>query len=309
MTILTVTLNPAFDLHGRLAHFAPEQENYVGEMIREAGGKGINTARALAVNGERTTAFMVLGNENAAPFEMLLQRDGLRARCVYVRGAVRENITLHPADAPETRISLDTFAITPDALAELEAMMQPELRPGMWVAFGGRLPRGVTAQAVIGWLCRMVESGVQLAVDSNSFTAAQLQQIHPTLIKPNAAELNALCPEQPDDPVAQARQLVKCGAAKSVLASLGAKGLWYTTADGCLHAAAPAVAQPISTIGAGDSALAGYLAAAAHGAADEDRVRAAAAWGTAACKTPGTRPPRFADIQALLPQVAITHIK
>ena len=54
--IYTVTLNPAFDLHYRMAHFEAQKENYVDSILCDAGGKGINISRALKVNGTDSTA-------------------------------------------------------------------------------------------------------------------------------------------------------------------------------------------------------------------------------------------------------------
>lgn len=67
-------------------------------------------------------------------------------------------------------------------------------------------------------------------------------------------------------------------------------------------------ARALAANGAGDSAIAGLLAAAARGAAKEDRLRLAMAYGTAACMTRGTLPPRPADVETLLPQIKIERV-
>ena len=67
--IYTVTLNPAFDLHYRMAHFEAQKENYVDSILCDAGGKGINISRALKVNGTDSTAFVILGDENGEAFD------------------------------------------------------------------------------------------------------------------------------------------------------------------------------------------------------------------------------------------------
>ncbi|MBQ9083598.1 MAG: 1-phosphofructokinase, partial [Clostridia bacterium] len=66
MQIFTLTLNPAFDIHYELDTLTLGAEQYARRVMREAGGKGINTSRALTVNGVENTAFAVLGADNAA---------------------------------------------------------------------------------------------------------------------------------------------------------------------------------------------------------------------------------------------------
>ena len=133
MHIRTLTLNPAFDLHYRMESLRVGHENYAQSVTRDAGGKGINTARALTVNGVKCTAFAVLGRDNAAEFEQMLCADRLPYRAVYVPGAIRENMTIHPASGPETRISLDQFSVPPDTLDQLRTRLRPQ-NPALYFA-------------------------------------------------------------------------------------------------------------------------------------------------------------------------------
>jgi len=121
--IKTVTLNPAFDLHFGMEKFEARRENYVQSILRDACGKGINTSRALTVNGVDNTAYVILGEENCAEFAAQLTRDGLNFVPLYTAGRIRENITLHPTGDRETRISLDTFSLTEETLDRMEALL------------------------------------------------------------------------------------------------------------------------------------------------------------------------------------------
>ena len=68
MKIITLTLNPAFDVHCCAPDFQAYHENLAEVTLREAGGKGVNISRALTAFGISNTAFVVLGEENAADF-------------------------------------------------------------------------------------------------------------------------------------------------------------------------------------------------------------------------------------------------
>ena len=124
----------------------------------------------------------------------------------------------------------------------------------------------------------------------------------PDLLKPNAEELaelaaaagfaTATADELEADPVAAAAAaaaVVRSGVG-AVLATLGSKGAVLVTADGAWLATHPPVAA-VSTVGAGDSALAGYLLAHGQGAAPADCLRQAVAHGAAAASLPGSTVP------------------
>jgi 1-phosphofructokinase len=72
-----------------------------------------------------------------------------------------------------------------------------------------------------------------------------------------------------------------------VLASLGEAGAVLVDATGACHAYA-GTTVPVSSVGAGDALLAGFLAAGGEGT---DALIESVAWGAAAVALPGTRMP------------------
>lgn len=309
--IKTVTLNPAFDLHFGMEKFEARRENYVQSIIRDAGGKGINTSRALTVNGVENTAYVVLGEENGNDFANQLTRDGMRFVPVYTAGRIRENITLHPAGDKETRISLDTFAPTEATVDEMERILMESATPDDLIAFSGRLPRGITKERVIALLHRLIAVGARVIVDSNSFTPDDLRVIRPWFIKPNEQEIEAYIGRSIRDlPDAAdvARELVCRGIADEVMISLGGDGAAWSNGERRLLLGVPRLENPASTIGAGDSTLAGLLAATAEGRDSAEALRTAVAYGTAACMTEGTLPPRPEDVRDVYGRVTVTEI-
>lgn len=75
-----------------------------------------------------------------------------------------------------------------------------------------------------------------------------------------------------------------------MLATLGADGAVVVTAEGAWFAQPPPVTAR-STVGAGDSALAGYLLGDLAGVAVPERLRSAVAYGAAAASLPGSALP------------------
>jgi len=309
--IKTVTLNPAFDLHYYMEQFEAKKENYVQSILCDAGGKGVNISRALSVNGTYNTAYLILGEENGAAFEAQLRRDGLNFVPLYTEGRIRENITLHPKGDKETRISLDTFSVSPAMLDRMDEALYQGTGEGCLLAFAGRLPRGIEKEQAIRFLKAQIAAGAKVIVDSNSLTPKDLQEIRPWFIKPNEQEIAAFLGrsvENPTDAAYAAKELVQKGVAEEVMISLGGDGAVWSNGERMLILNVPKLEHPMSTIGAGDSTLAGLLAATAKGADCKEALCNAVAYGTAACMTPGTMPPRPEDVAAVLSQVTVTEL-
>lgn len=309
MKIITLTLNPAFDLHCSTAHFASESENLATVTRREAGGKGVNISRALKAGGVESMALLVLGQDNAAAFEKALAADGLFFEALYRPGSIRENITIHPENAPETRLSFTGFSADDGLLLQVESALAPLLEPGCIVTLTGRLPEGVGMPAVQLLLARLRRQGVHIVVDSRSFSLSDLTAARPFLIKPNQEEISAYLGYSINsfEAVCDAAQKLCCRGIEHVMVSLGAQGALLCCRQGCYTATAPKI-RAVSTIGAGDSSIAGFLAAFVRGDGAADCLRTAVAYGSAACLTPGTLPPRSQDLQELIPKVTVRSL-
>jgi fructose-1-phosphate kinase PfkB-like protein len=133
-------------------------------------------------------------------------------------------------------------------------------------------------------------SGVRSAIDSSHGPFLRAVAAAPDLIKPNLEELEELVGRSLatfGDVAAAAEKLCADGIG-TVLVSLGGRGALEITTGRIRHASAP-VERPLSTVGAGDAFLAGYL-----GTIDTDPTQAlatAVAWGSAAVSLPGTQMP------------------
>lgn len=302
MQILTLTLAPAYDIHCRCDTFLPESENLAHILSRDAGGKGVNISRALTVYGTKNTAILLLGKENTEPFLSTVEAEGIENIPFFVEGRIRENITLHQAGHKETRISFPGFTAPLEVLGKIEKLiLQMSTDTPTVVTLTGRLPEGIPMDAVKAMLARLHESGIRTVIDSRSFTLTDLVEVRPYLIKPNEEEIVSYMRRPVDtveDALAAADELHTAGIA-CVMISMGAKGAVLVTDEGAFVANAPAI-TPISTIGAGDSSIAGYLAALAEGKGAQACLMSAVAFGSAACLTEGTKTPLLSDIQGFL---------
>ncbi len=104
-----------------------------------------------------------------------------------------------------------------------------------------------------------------------------------------------LVESDPSSAAKAARVLLEQGVG-AVLATLGNNGAVLATSEGAWHAAPPPT-NVVSTVGAGDSALFGYLLADLRGGSPTDRLAMAVAYGSAAASLPGTTIPHPSQTQ------------
>lgn len=309
MKIITITLNPAFDVHCFTEHFNPFHENLARITERAAGGKGVNISRALTAAGVENTVLVVLGDENAEDFRRCLSEYGMSVKEIVVKGRIRENLTLHTSDSPETRISFSGFDADDTLLQKVEAALGGMLDSETVVTFTGRVPEGITLGAVKKMLIGMRESGVKIVIDSKSFGIQDLIDCRPWLIKPNDEEIVDYCDAKVDslEDAANAAERLRALGIENVMISLGEKGAVLVCESGRFASEAPAV-KVLSTIGAGDSSIGGFLAAMKNGGSYSDMLKTAVSYGSAACMTAGTEPPLSKNIEELLNRVGISRI-
>lgn len=312
--IVTLTANPSLDRTVELpAPLARGEVQRAVAVHQHSGGKGVNVSRALVASGLDTVA--VLPGGDSDPVLAGLLDDGVPYAALPISAPLRSNVTLTEPDGVTTKINEPGPKLS---LAEQEALIGLLLdrsRGASWVVLAGSLPPGVPADfyATVARRLRSTHDGDAplIAIDSSGAPLAaaisgdSTGTINgkPDLLKPNAEELAELAAaagftdvhtadELEADPglAARAAAAVVGSGVGAVLATLGSKGAVLVTADGAWLATHPPI-QAVSTVGAGDSSLAGYLLAATRGGSAQDCLRQAVAHGAAAASLPGSTVP------------------
>lgn len=306
MKIITLTLGPAFDMHCHADKLILDHENLAFMDLCQAGGKGVNISRALAHNGTENLALLVLGQENAASFTQNLDADGVTYDAITVPGRIRENITIHTGNT-ETRISFPGFRVAADVLPQVEQKLLALVDDDTVVTMTGRAAEGMAVTDVSNMLRKCAEKGAKIVVDSRSFSLQDLKDLKPWLIKPNQEEISAYLGREIsnlEQTLAEAKALHADGIA-NVMISMGGDGALLVCDEGIFIAVPPKV-DVKSTIGAGDSAIAGFCACPADSAAE--KLRWAVAYGSAACMAEGTLPPEPKAVQSLLENIMLKNL-
>lgn len=303
--IVTLTANPSIDRTVSLN--APLRRGAVHRATSATshpGGKGVNVARVVTAAGKPATA--VLPANVGDPILVALSEAGITHRGIGYPGTARVNLTITEPDGTTTKINEPGAALPPECLSALTGCLHDLAASAAWVVLSGSLPPGVPDR----WYAELVSilrtGTARIAVDTSDgpllALASEFHTAAPDLIKPNAEELGQLtgvdgaglevAAEQGDPlPTARAaRSLIDAGGPRAILATLGAAGAVLATGDGAWYAAAPPIA-PRSTVGAGDSSLAGYILADLENAGPADRLARAVAYGSAAAALPGTALP------------------
>ncbi len=301
MKIVTLTLAPAFDIHCDADSITVDHENIARVTDFDAGGKGVNISRALNRFGVSNTAVVVIGDENGADFENRLKNENIYFQKVGIKGRIRENITIHTANGKETRISFTGTQAPSDLMHTVERITDKICDEDTVLTFTGRLPEGVSVDEAKAYIKKVMTRGVRVVLDSRSFSLSDMLDVKPFLIKPNEEEITAYMGRDISDfdsAVNAATEL--CGKGiENVMISLGARGAVLCSSGEICSVEAPKI-NAISTVGAGDSSIAGFLYAMSHSMSIAECLKTAVAFGSAACLTSGTNPPEKSEVEMLL---------
>ncbi|MGO3210461.1 1-phosphofructokinase family hexose kinase [Brachybacterium sp. AOP42-C2-15] len=303
--IITFTANPSLDrtvdLGGPLT---PGGVHRIGEDHTQPGGKGINVALGVHRAGLPVTA--VLPAAPADPLLTLLAAEGLTVRSSPISGRVRTNLTVLSSPQLTTKLNEPGATLSVSEVSALEQLLLGTAGPQDTVMLSGSLAPGLPVDEYVRLVQQLHAQGARVGVDTSDAPlmalAAALPQVAPDFLKPNAEELGQIVGTDGDALEQQAAAgdltgvheaaldlhhrgvgavLVTLGGAGGLLATEGSA--WY-----CPSAAGPVV----STVGAGDSATAGYLIGRDLGEGPAQRLARALAYGTAAVGLPGTTIPR-----------------
>ena len=299
--ILTLTANPSIDRTVMLTSDLVRGAVLRAEAVTaQAGGKGVNISRAAVAAGVPTIAVLPAAKDD--PYVLELLRDGIDCRPEHPAGPVRVNLTITEPDGTTTKINSPGATVDQEALDRLERAVHQRALHARWVVLAGSLPPGAPPTWYADLVADLADTDARVAVDTSGEPLLALEKqvlgdgAAPDLMKPNGEELASLtggdAHEIEADPTAAARAaavLVDQGVA-AVLVTLGGNGAVLVTTEGAWHAAAPPTTV-VSTVGAGDSSLFGYLLGDLRGEGPAERLRLAVAYGSAAAGLPGTTIP------------------
>ncbi len=298
--IVTLTPNPGIDRTIAVPALVRGSVMRATDSREDPGGKGLNVSRALTLNGTPTKAVLPIGGVYGGVMLDLLHEQDIDVVPVPIAGSIRVNVAIVEPDGTTSKLNEQGPCFTVTEVEALRAATLGASAGAGWVVCCGSLPPGIDDDFFAATVERCHADGLLVAVDSSGEPMARALAAAPDLVKPNRVELaEAVGHDLPTvgAVVDAARGLVESGV-RTVLVSLGRDGALLVDAERVVHAAARG-ATPVSTVGAGDALLAGYLHAVSAGANPATALGVAVAFGAAAVGLPGSQMPSPADVAAV----------
>jgi 6-phosphofructokinase 2 len=300
--IITITLNPALDKSITVQKLVPEKKLKAENIKTEPGGGGVNVSRALHKLGLETEAFYLAGGYTGREFTMLLEKEGVKAVPIDIKGDTRENFIVLDRDSGKQY----RFGMEGPVVKESEWMQVLERINGetdlQYIVASGSLAPGIPADFFKQLAILAKQKKARLVVDTSGTALAEAVKQGVFLIKPNLGELASIYGSKADlgfeDAVQAATGLIEKHGCEMIAVSMGADGALLVTRNGYCHNKAPKVTV-LSTVGAGDSMLAGLIYGLVNGYTESDMLAYGVATGTAATLNPGTELCSKADTERL----------
>ena len=308
--ITALSLNPSIDMTLSMDKFTYGGLNRINTARRDAGGKGLNVAIALHAMGADAECIGFMHEENARLFEDKLTKYGAGYDFVYCPGSTRTNIKLRDDDTMTiTELNQSGRPVTPEELNVMMDMIRAHAAKASHMVLTGSVPPGCNAGIYREIMEDIRSTGCKCVLDADGAKLADGLKAKPFLIKPNRYELELLTGKSLDsreELLDAARELVE-GGVSVVAVSLGGEGALITDGDTAL-AAKPLKIAVNSTVGAGDSMVAGLTAGFAMGESLEAAFRRGVACASAACLTEGTQLFPMEDFNTLYFMVEIENV-
>jgi 1-phosphofructokinase family hexose kinase len=288
--LLAVTPNPAVDRTLVIPGCRPGGVHRAREVLVAAGGKGMNVARAACTLGQPLRVCAPLAGFSGQLVAHLAQAEGFAGRWSWHEGSETRTCTLvvDPEGEDATALNEPGESLPAAAWDAFAAAVQAAAAEAELVTLSGSLPAGVAAEALTALLDALAAEGRRCIVDTSGAALRAALQSTPYGIKVNGSELGAALGTPVDD-VAQAgaalRDLRSRGIALPAV-SLGAQGALAASEAGICWARPPAL-QIVSSIGSGDSLLAGLATGLLRGDDLPQALRLGVACGAADALTIG----------------------
>ncbi len=279
--IYTVTLNPSVDYSVFPAEFHAGEINRSEREVHSFGGKGINVSAMLANLGAQSTALGFVGGFSGREIERLATRAGVECDFCEIREPSRINVKII-SDTESAVNGKGPYIRIEEENALLEKLSS--LGREDTVVVSGSAPESESGSLLENVLDAAGKARLVVDMDGAALKYALAQK--PYLIKPNYEELCALFgkAEMSLNEVAAAAAELREEGISNVLVSLGGDGALLASSDGNIYRVAAPEVDVVSTVGAGDSFLAGFLAGEERGAQFALALASAAGSATAACE-------------------------
>jgi 6-phosphofructokinase 2 len=288
--IVTITFSPCIDKSTTVEALIPEKKLKCTAPKLEPGGGGINVSRALKKIGGESIAIFPSGGYAGKFFNHLMVNENIATVIINAVHDTRENIiVLEESKNKQYRFGMPgTELMTVEWQRCLAAV--EKIEDVAFIVASGSLPPGVPTD-IFAQLAKIAKyKNAKLVVDTSGEALREALEEGVYLVKPNIGELSTLA-AQKNVSIKEATKIAKVfiqkGKCEVMVISMGEEGAMVITKNITEIIKPPAVRRK-STVGAGDSMVAGIVYYLSMQKDIVDAVKFGVACGTAATMNSGT---------------------
>jgi 6-phosphofructokinase 2 len=288
--IITITFNPALDKSIWIPILVPYKKIRCSKTVYGPGGGGINVARAIKKLGGDAIAVYLAGGSAGKKITALLAKESIQSLVTETEACSRENLIIHD-DATGKQYLFDMQAEEINSLELEKCLHQVKQLPDVkYIVVSGSLPPGVSGDVFTRLALIAKEKNAKLIVDTSGEPLKNAIKAGVYLIKPNLRELGLLVGKEKltaESAELAARELIDKSSCEVVVVSMGGMGALVVTEKSVINIMPPP-SNVKSTVGAGDSLVAGTVLCLSENKSLAEAVQYGVACGTAATMEPGT---------------------
>lgn len=291
MNITSLTINPALDKNAKVAGLIATQKLKCHSIHYQPGGGGVNVSRMLHRLGEKTNCVFPSGGHTGKHLTDLLFKEGVHAMQIPVKEETRENLSVVDEHTKlQYRFGMPGGTLNPSELKKIQTLVDKQLNPNDMLVLSGSLPEGIPTDYYTKWIAHTSLKNIKVVIDTSGPALMEALKEPVFLLKPNQKELAQLAGKaflSSAEQEAFALEMIASQKATYIVVSLGARGAFLASKEGVVYQPTPSVAVQ-STIGAGDSMVAGLIYAIKNNFADRDILKWGVACGVATTMSEGT---------------------
>jgi len=308
--IITVTLNPAIDKTLKVDKLKPGELNRVREVDIIAGGKGINVARVVHQLGEPVVAMGFLGGDTGQQIDRFLEKEGLARNFTWTEYPTRVNMKILENDDRETEVN-EPGRVLPQDFQVLKNSLKVQLKEASLLILSGSLPQGVPEDAYNQLMKLANQNNVSVILDTAGKSLKLGLREKPYLIKPNLHEVELLMDKRIDSTagIYNAVDYFIGKGVRIIVISMGSQGAVFADRDELIWVKVPEVEVSQTTVGAGDSMVAGLAIKLLRKSSLEEMARFATALATTYVKTGRRDKIELAGIKEIESQLTLEYLK
>lgn len=291
MKIITLTVNPALDKSAKVDGLIPTQKLKCHSIHFQPGGGGINISRMLKRLGTETACMFPSGGDTGKYLTDLLKEENVHPEIINVKDWTRENLSVVDTQSDlQYRFGMPGNKLSEAELNAIKNLLLEKVDKEDILVLSGSLSENMPTDYYAQLIKLFADKNVKIIIDTSGPALKEALKENVFLMKPNQRELAQLAGKEflyTAEQEAIALELVSTKKAEYVVVSLGARGAFLACNDGVFYKSTPSV-KVKSTIGAGDSMVAGLIYGIQNNLPPEKILKWGVACGVATTMSEGT---------------------